>query len=157
MRWIPSFLAIGFFLSLKFADSGGLENGTFSKCNNPLLHFHPCWLQSAVGSPRALPRGNAVTAVTSADQGENVCTFSHGQPVCMKLFCVNFLLQPVSTDTFSKACGHRNSQNERMCAVSITSVSRSFAAYIRTSNGIYSTCRHSSGMSSGTYVHGESP
>ena len=24
-------------------------------------------------------------------------------------------------------------------------------------NGIYSTCRHSSGMSSGTYVHGESP
>ena len=34
---------------------------------------------------------------------------------------------------------------------------RSFAAYIRTSNGIYSTCRHSSGMSSGTYVHGESP
>ena len=54
-------------------------------------------------------------------------------PVCMKLFCVNFLLQPVSTDTFSKACGHRNSPNERMCAVSITSVSRSFAAYIRTS------------------------
>ena len=78
-------------------------------------------------------------------------------PVCMKLFCVNFLLQPMSTDTFSKACGHRNSPNERMCAVSITSVSRSFAAYIRTSNGIYSTCRHSSGMSSGTYVHGESP
>ena len=101
--------------------------------------------------------GNAVTAVTSADQGENVCTFSHGQPVCMKLFCVNFLLQPMSTDTFSKACGHRNSPNERMCAVSITSVSRSFAAYIRTSNGIYSTCRHSSGMFSGTYVHGESP
>ena len=57
-------------------------------------------------------------------------------PVCMKLFCVNFLLQPVSTDTFSKACEHRNSPNERMCAVSITSVSRSFAAYIRTSNGI---------------------
>ena len=142
---------------MRFADSGGLENGTFSKCNNPLLHFHPYWLQSAVGSPRALPRGNAVTAVTSADQGENVYAFSHGQPVCMKLFCVNFLLQPVSTDTFSKACGHRNSPNERMCAVSITSVSRSFAAYIRTSNGIYSTCRHSSGMSSGTYVHGESP
>ena len=100
---------------------------------------------------------NAVTAVTSADQGENVCAFSHGQPVCMKLFCVNFLLQSVSTDTFSKACGHRNSPNERMCAVSITSVLRSFAAYIHTSNGIYSTCRHSSGMSSGTYVHGESP
>ena len=35
---------------------------------------------------RQLPRGNAVTAVTSADQGENVCAFSHGQPVCMKLF-----------------------------------------------------------------------
>ena len=32
------------------------------------------------GSPRALPRGNAVTAVTSADQGENVCAFSYGQP-----------------------------------------------------------------------------
>ena len=104
-----------------------------------------------------LRRGYAVTAVTSADQGENICAFSHGQPVCMKLFCVNFLLQPVSTDTFSKACGHRNSPNERMCAVSITSVLRSFAAYIHTSNGIYSTCRHSSGMSSGTYVHGESP
>ena len=29
-------IAIGFFLSLRFADSGGLENGTFSKCNNPL-------------------------------------------------------------------------------------------------------------------------
>ena len=100
---------------------------------------------------RDSPRGNAVTAVTSADQGENVCAFSHGQPVCMKLFCVNFLLQSVSTDTFSKACGHRNSPNERMCAVSITSVLRSFAAYIHTSNGIYSTCRHSSGMSSGTY------
>ena len=24
-------------------------------------------------------------------------------PVCMKLFCVNFLLQPVSTDTFFKS------------------------------------------------------
>ncbi len=33
-----------------------------------------------MGSPRALPRGNAVTAVTSADQGENVCAFSYGQP-----------------------------------------------------------------------------
>ena len=103
---------------------------------------------------RGLSRGgNAVTAVTSADQSENVCAFSHGQPVCMKPFCVNFLLQPVSTDTFSKTCGHRNNPNERMRAVSITSVLRSFAAYIRTSNGIYSTCRHSSG----TYVHGESP
>ena len=39
--------------------------------HNPLLHFHPCWLQSAVGSPRALPRGNAVTAVTSAELPEN--------------------------------------------------------------------------------------
>ena len=29
------------------------------------------WLQSAVGSPRALPRGNAVTAVTSAELPEN--------------------------------------------------------------------------------------
>ena len=80
-----------FVLSLGFADSGELRRGTFSKCNNPLLHFHPYWLQSAVGSPRALPRGNAVTAVTSADQGKNVCAFSHGQPVCMKLFCGTFL------------------------------------------------------------------
>ena len=140
-----------FVLSLGFADSGELRRGTFSKCNNPLLHFHPYWLQSAVGSPE----GECGHCVTSADQGENVCAFSHGQTVCMKLFCVNFLLQSVSTDTFSKACGHRNSPNERMCAVSITSVLRSFAAYIHTSNGIYSTCRHSSGMSSGTYVHGE--
>ena len=58
---------------------------------------------------------------------------------------------------FPKVRGHRNSPNKRECAVSITSVSRSFAVYIRTSNGFYSTCRHSSGMSSGTYVHGESP
>ena len=56
---------------MKFADSGGLENGTFSKCNNPLLHFHPYWLQSAVGSPRALPRGYAVTAATSTELPEN--------------------------------------------------------------------------------------
>ena len=146
-----------FFLSLRFADSGELGNGTFSKCNNPLLHFHPYWLQSAVGSPRALPRGSAVTAATSADQSENVCNFSYGQPVCMKLFCVSILLQPVSTDLFSKVRGHRNSPNERECAVSITSVSRSFAVYIRTSNRFYSTLRHSSGMSSGTYVHDESP
>ena len=53
---------------------------------------------------RGLSRGgNAVTAVTSADQSENVCAFSHGQPVCMKLFCVNFLLQPVSTGPFFKS------------------------------------------------------
>ena len=44
-----------------------------------------------MGSPRAPPEGDAVTAVTSADHGENVCTFSHGQPVCMKLFCGTFL------------------------------------------------------------------
>ena len=50
-----------------------------------------------------LRRGYAVAAATSADQGENVCAFSHGQPVCMKLFFVNFLLQPVSTDSFFKS------------------------------------------------------
>ena len=72
---------------MRFADSGGLENGTFSKCNNPLLHFHPYWLQSAVGSPE----GECGHCVTSADQGENVCAFSHGQTVCMKLFCGTFL------------------------------------------------------------------
>ena len=103
------------------------------------------------------PIGYAVAAATSADQGENAYNFSYGQPVCTKLFCVNSLLQPMSTDPFSKVRGHRNSPKERECAVSITSVSRSFAVYIRTSNGFYSTCRHSSGMSSGTYVHGESP
>ena len=47
---------------------------------NPLLHFHPCWLQSAVGSPRALPRGNAVTAVTSADQGKMSAPFTLVSP-----------------------------------------------------------------------------
>ena len=144
-----------FFLSLRFADSGELGNGTFSKCNNPLLHFHPYWLQSAVGSPKALPRGSAVAAATSADQGENVCNFSYGQPACMKLFCVNILLQPVSTDTFFKSPWTSKQPKREECAVSITSISRSFAAYIRTSNGFYSPLRHSSGMSSGTYVHGE--
>ena len=89
-----------------------------------------------MGSPKALPRGNAVAAATAADQCENVCNFSYGQPACMKLFCVNSLLQPVSTGPFSKVRGHRNSPNERECAVSITSVSRSFAVYIRTSNGV---------------------
>ena len=117
-----------------------------------ITHYNT-FIHSGCKVPWALPRGDAVTAATSADQSENVCAFSHGQPVCMEPFCVNFLLRPVSTDTFSKTCGHRNNPNERMRAVSITSVLRSFAAYIRTSNGIYSTCRHSSG----TYVHGESP
>ena len=145
-----------FFLSLRFADSGELGNGTFSKCNNPLLHFHPSWLQSAVGSPRAPPEGGcAVTAATSADQGENVCNFSYGQPVCRMLFCANFLLQPVSTDGFFQK--PVDIETARECAVPIMSVSRSFAAYIRTSNRFYSPLRHSSGMSSGTYVHGESP
>ena len=107
-----------------------------------ITHYYT-FIHTGCKVPWALPRGDAVTAATSADQSENVCAFSHGQPVCMEPFCVNFLLQPVSTDTFSKTCGHRNNPNERMRAVSITSVLRSFAAYIRTSNGIYSTCRHS--------------
>jgi hypothetical protein len=64
----------------KIISTRGLRNGTFSKCNNPLLHFHPCWLQSAVGSPRALPRGNAVTAVTSADQGKMSAPFTLVSP-----------------------------------------------------------------------------
>ena len=32
------------------------------------------------GLSEGSPEGNAVTAVTSADQGENVCAFSYGQP-----------------------------------------------------------------------------
>ena len=30
----------------------GAEKALLRKCNNPLLHFHPCGLQSVVGSPR---------------------------------------------------------------------------------------------------------
>ena len=111
-----------FFLSLRFADSGELGNGTFSKCNNPLLHFHPYWLQSAVGSPKALPRGSEVAAATSADQGENVCNFSYGQPVCITLFCGTcscgrwqrkpYFSLPVH-GAFAKSRGHRNSPNGR--------------------------------------------
>ena len=138
-----------FVLSLRYADSGSCGEALFQSV---ITHYYT-FIHTGCKVPWALPRGDAVTAATSADQSENVCAFSHGQPVCMEPFCVNFLLQPVSTDTFSKTCGHRNNPNERMRAVSITSVLRSFAAYIRTSNGIYSTCRHSSG----TYVHGESP
>lgn len=63
-----------------------------------------------MGSPRAPPEGDAVTAVTSADQGENVCAFSYGQPVCMELFCVNILLQPVSTDLFQKSVNIETAQ-----------------------------------------------
>src|SRR5699024_10297368 len=109
------------------------------------------------GLSEGCPEGECGHCGDLCGQRQNVCAFSHGQPVCMKLFCANFLVQPVSTDTFSKVRGHRNSPDERECAVSITSVSRSFAVYIRTSNRFYSTCRHSSGMSSCTYVHGESP
>ena len=154
MRSIPSFLAMGHAPFRE--DLRGTRGFRGALFQSVITHYYT-FIHTGCKVPWALPRGNAVTAVTSADQGENVCAFSHGQTVCMKLFCANFLMQPVSTDTFSKVRGHRNSPDERECAVSITSVSRSFAVYIRTSNRFYSTCRHSSGMSSCTYVHGESP
>ena len=154
-----------FFLSLGFADSGGLGNGTFSKCNNPLLHFHPYWLQSAVGSPRALPRGSAVTAATSADQGENVCAFSHGQPVCMKLFCGTFLADGgsenrifhcLSTVIFQNPVDIETAQTREMCCFYNERFTL-FCCVHTYRNPFYAPFLHSSGMSSGTYVHGKSP
>ena len=69
-----------------------------------------------MGSPKALPRVSAVAAATSADQDENVCNFSNGQPVCMNLFCVNILLQPVSTDPFFKSPWTSNQpKREEVC------------------------------------------
>ena len=59
-------------------------------CGSVITHYNT-FIHSGCKVPWALPRGCAVTAVTSADQGENVCNFSHGQPVCMKLFCGTFL------------------------------------------------------------------
>jgi len=125
-------------------------------CGSVITHYNT-FIHSGCKVPWALPRGCAVTAVTSADQGENVCNFSHGQPVCMKLFCGTSSCSRCPQELFSKVRGHRNSPNEGGRAVSITSASRSFAAYIRTSNRFYAPFRHSSGMSSGTYVHGKSP
>ena len=62
------------------------------------------------------PLGSAVAAATSADQSENVCDFSYGQPACTNLFCVNILLQPVSTDPFSKSpWTSKQPKQEGMC------------------------------------------
>ena len=59
-------------------------------CGSVITHYNT-FIHTGCKVPWALPRGDAVTAATSADQSENVCAFSHGQPVCMKLFCGTFL------------------------------------------------------------------
>ena len=81
------------------------------------------------------PLGSAVAAATSADQGENVCNFSYGQPVCIKLFCETcscrrrqrkpYFSLPVH-GAFAKSRGHRNSPNRR----NVLFLSRAFYALL---------------------------
>ena len=52
-----------------------------------VITHYDTFIHTGCKVPWALPRGDAVTAATSADQSENVCAFSHGQPVCMEPFC----------------------------------------------------------------------
>ena len=62
--------------------------GIFISINNDhFLTIRKSCQHTGCKVPWALPRGDAVTAATSADQSENVCAFSHGQPVCMEPFC----------------------------------------------------------------------
>ena len=80
-------------------------------CGSVITHYNT-FIHSGCKVPWAIPRGCAFTAATSADQRENVCNFSHGQPVCMKLFCETSSCSRCPQELFSKVRGHRNSPNE---------------------------------------------
>ena len=91
-------------------------------CGSVITHYNT-FIHSGCKVPWALPRG-AVTAVASADQGENVCNFSHGQPVCMKLFCgtsladdgsENPIFHCLSTVFFQNSVDIETAQTREMC------------------------------------------